>query len=82
MLASSGSETNPNALWLNSRGMWAAYTFSVFFLHFLVNCIPVLSVPMVWTLTHTIHNVVGNKESLMMCIYILILGKLYHVSLS
>lgn len=52
------SVPNPNAFWLNSRGMWAGYIFSVVFLHLLVNCIPVLSVPLVWTITHIIHNVV------------------------
>ncbi|XP_003386110.1 PREDICTED: ORM1-like protein 1 [Amphimedon queenslandica] len=57
MLAS--SETNPNAYWLNSRGMWAGYTASVIFLFILVNCIPVISIPVVWTLTHGIHNI-GN----------------------
>lgn len=56
MLAS--SVTNPNAYWLNSRGMWAGYTFSVVFLFILVNCIPVLSIPVVWTITHGIHNIV------------------------
>lgn len=48
-----------NALWLNSRGMWMGYLMSVVFLNFLLNCIPVLSVSMVWTLTNIIHNV-GN----------------------
>ena len=53
------SHPNPNAFWMNGRGMWAAYIFSVAFLHVLLNCIPIISVPIVWTLTHIIHNVVS-----------------------
>ena len=56
----SSSVPNPNALWLNSRGMWMGYLVSVVFLNFLLHCIPVLSVPLVWTLTNAIHNVVST----------------------
>lgn len=55
------SSTNPNALWLNGRGIWLGYILSVVFLHFLLQCVPIFSVAIVWTLTHLIHNLVSGR---------------------
>lgn len=51
--------TNPNASWLNTRGMWLGYLTSVAILHFILLSVPVFSTAMAWTLTHVIHNVVS-----------------------
>eukprot|EP00731_Ephydatia_muelleri_P007903 Em0004g241a len=59
MISSSLGAPNPNALWLNSRGMWLGYILMVAFLHFLLMSVPFLTTGMAWTLTHLIHNV-GN----------------------
>lgn len=50
---------NPNASWLNTRGMWLGYLTSVAILHFILMSVPFISTPMAWTLTHVIHNVVS-----------------------
>lgn len=55
-------DPNPNARWLNSRGMWAGYLTSVAILHLLLMSIPWLSTAMAWTLTHVIHNVVSLRR--------------------
>lgn len=62
-VGTASSVPNPNASWLNSRGMWMGYIVSVIFLNFLLNLVPILSVPLVWTLTHGIHNVVRTKTT-------------------
>ena len=61
-IGTASSVPNPNASWLNSRGMWTGYIVSVIFLYFLLNLVPMLSVPLVWTLTHAVHNVVRLIE--------------------
>lgn len=53
------SDPNPNALWLNSRGMWAGYLTTVVILHLFLMGMPFLSTAMAWTLTHVIHNIVS-----------------------
>ncbi|XP_042200222.1 ORM1-like protein 2 [Callorhinchus milii] len=50
------SEVNPNTRIMNSRGIWLAYLILVGFLHVVLLSIPVFSIPVVWTLTHVIHN--------------------------
>uniref|UniRef100_A0A8C8AM69 ORM1-like protein 2 n=1 Tax=Otus sunia TaxID=257818 RepID=A0A8C8AM69_9STRI len=52
------SELNPNTRVMNSRGMWLAYGISVGVLHVVLLSIPFFSIPVVWTLTNVIHNLV------------------------
>ncbi|XP_061299012.1 LOW QUALITY PROTEIN: ORM1-like protein 2 [Pezoporus flaviventris] len=52
------SEVNPNTRVINSRGIWVAYGISVGVLHVVLLSIPFFSVPVVWTLTNVIHNLV------------------------
>nr|XP_009918872.1 PREDICTED: ORM1-like protein 2 [Haliaeetus albicilla] len=52
------SEVNPNTRVMNSRGIWLAYVISVGVLHVVLLSIPFFSVPVVWTLTNVIHNLV------------------------
>ncbi|KAJ8258162.1 hypothetical protein GJAV_G00193830 [Gymnothorax javanicus] len=52
------SEVNPNTRVMNSRGIWLAYLLLVAVLHIVLLSIPFLSVPLVWTLTNVIHNLV------------------------
>lgn len=53
------SEMNPNTRVMNSRGIWLAYSISVAVLHIIFLSIPFFSVPVVWTLTNVIHNLVS-----------------------
>ncbi|XP_062893178.1 ORM1-like protein 2 isoform X1 [Mobula hypostoma] len=50
------SEVNPNTRIMNSRGIWLAYLIVVGILHVVLLSIPFFSIPVVWTLTHVIHN--------------------------
>ncbi|XP_078057368.1 ORM1-like protein 2 [Mustelus asterias] len=50
------SEVNPNTRIMNSRGIWLAYLILVGILHVVLLSIPFFSIPVVWTLTHVIHN--------------------------
>ncbi|KAK6466965.1 ORM1-like protein 2 [Huso huso] len=52
------SEVNPNTRVMNSRGIWVAYLILVAVLHVVLLSIPFFSVPLVWTLTNIIHNLV------------------------
>ncbi|XP_042652878.1 ORM1-like protein 2 [Tyto alba] len=52
------SEVNPNTRVMNSRGIWLAYGISVGVLHVVLLSIPFFSIPVVWTLTNVIHNLV------------------------
>ncbi|ROL47006.1 ORM1-like protein 2 [Anabarilius grahami] len=52
------SEVNPNTRVMNSRGIWLAYLLLTTALHVVLLSIPFLSVPVVWTLTNVIHNLV------------------------
>ncbi|XP_074836003.1 ORM1-like protein 2 isoform X1 [Carettochelys insculpta] len=52
------SEVNPNTRVMNSRGIWLAYVISVGVLHVVLLSIPFFSIPVVWTLTNVIHNLV------------------------
>ena len=56
------SDPNPNASWLNSRGMWLGYLTTVVILHLVLMSIPLLSTAMAWTLTHVIHNLVRKHH--------------------
>lgn len=57
------SEVNPNTRVMNSRGIWLAYVISVGVLHIVLLSIPFFSIPMVWTLTNVIHNLVSQGFS-------------------
>ncbi|XP_035427548.1 ORM1-like protein 2 isoform X1 [Cygnus atratus] len=52
------SELNPNTRVTSSRGSWLAYGMAVGALHVVLLSVPVLSVPVVWTLTNVLHNLV------------------------
>lgn len=53
------SEVNPNTRVMNSRGIWLAYVLLVALLHVVLLSIPFFSIPVVWTLTNVIHNLVS-----------------------
>ncbi|XP_035688757.1 ORM1-like protein 3 isoform X1 [Branchiostoma floridae] len=53
------SGVNPNAVWLNSRGIWLSYVIAVTILHLVLLSIPFLNVAQAWTLTNVVHNI-GN----------------------
>uniref|UniRef100_A0AAX7U021 ORM1-like protein 1 n=1 Tax=Astatotilapia calliptera TaxID=8154 RepID=A0AAX7U021_ASTCA len=52
------SEVNPNTRVMNSRGIWLTYALGVGVLHIVLLSIPFFSVPVVWTLTNVIHNLI------------------------
>lgn len=56
------SEVNPNTRVMNSRGMWLSYILGIGLLHVILLSIPFASVPVVWTLTNLIHNLVSGAE--------------------
>lgn len=53
------SEVNPNTRVMNSRGIWLTYLLLTVVLHIILLSIPFLTVPLVWTLTNVIHNLVS-----------------------
>lgn len=55
------SEGNPNTRVMNSRGIWLTYALGVGMLHIVLLSIPFFSVPVVWTLTNVIHNLVSPQ---------------------
>lgn len=55
------SEVNPNTRVMNSRGIWLAYLLLTTVLHIVLLSIPFFSVPVVWTLTNVIHNLVSVR---------------------
>uniref|UniRef100_A0A452GMB4 Uncharacterized protein n=1 Tax=Gopherus agassizii TaxID=38772 RepID=A0A452GMB4_9SAUR len=55
------SEVNPNTRVMNSRGMWLTYALGVGMLHIVLLSIPFFSVPVAWTLTNVIHNLVSTE---------------------
>jgi len=52
------SDPNPNSTFFNSRGMWVTYVLIIFIVHYMLLCLPFLSVAAAWTLTNVIHNAV------------------------
>lgn len=58
------SEVNPNTRVMNSRGMWLSYILGIGLLHVILLSIPFASVPVVWTLTNLIHNLVYSNQLL------------------
>lgn len=69
------SEVNPNTRVMNSRGMWLTYALGVGMLHIVLLSIPFFSVPVAWTLTNVIHNLVStlscNKAGEVVLMYLL-----------
>ena len=57
------SEVNPNTRVMSSRGMWLSYLLCIGLLHVILLSIPIVSVPVVWTLTNLIHNLVSPPPS-------------------
>lgn len=57
------SEVNPNTRVMNSRGIWLTYALGVGILHIVLLSIPFFSVPVVWTLTNVIHNLVSSAPA-------------------
>lgn len=51
-------EVNPNTRVMNSRGLWLTYALGVGLLHIVFLSIPFCSVPVAWTVTNIIHNLV------------------------
>lgn len=56
------SEVNPNTRVMNSRGIWLTYALGVGLLHIVLLSIPFFSVPVAWTLTNVIHNLVRTPH--------------------
>lgn len=56
------SEVNPNTRVMNSRGIWLSYVLGIGLLHVVLLSIPFFSVPVVWTLTNIIHNMVSRPR--------------------
>lgn len=56
------SEVNPNTRVMNSRGIWLSYILGIGLLHVVLLSIPFFSVPVVWTLTNIIHNMVRHPQ--------------------
>ncbi|KAL6119522.1 ormdl2 [Pungitius sinensis] len=52
------SEVNPNTRVMNSRGIWLTYLLLTVVLHIVLLSIPFFTVPLIWTLTNVIHNLV------------------------
>lgn len=62
MIAGGHGDPNPNTSWLDSRGFWLAYGLGVLNFHLVLLAIPFVSIPMAWTVTNTLHNlVISNK---------------------
>lgn len=59
------SEVNPNTRVMNSRGIWLSYVLGIGLLHVVLLSIPFFSVPVVWTLTNIIHNMVRELRGLL-----------------
>lgn len=57
------SEVNPNTRVMNSRGIWLTYLLLTVVLHIILLSIPFFTVPLVWTLTNVIHNLVSYGRS-------------------
>lgn len=57
------SEVNPNTRVMNSRGIWLTYLLLTVVLHIILLSIPFFTVPLVWTLTNVIHNLVSYSSS-------------------
>lgn len=58
------SEVNPNTRVMNSRGIWLTYLLLTVVLHIVLLSIPFITVPLVWTLTNVIHNLVSYDHPL------------------
>ncbi|RZF37441.1 hypothetical protein LSTR_LSTR013450 [Laodelphax striatellus] len=57
MLAGGHGDPNPNTTWLQSRGLWVTYAIFMLTLHLILLSVPIFSIPVAWTLTNLIHNI-------------------------
>ncbi|XP_065339787.1 ORM1-like protein 3 [Cloeon dipterum] len=56
MLVGGHGYSNPNASWLDNRGLWLSYGISFLVLHLSLLSIPFISTSTAWTLTNLIHS--------------------------
>ncbi|XP_014252871.1 ORM1-like protein [Cimex lectularius] len=56
MLVGGHGNVNPNSNYMKSRGLWLSYLIGILILHLILLSVPMLSIPMAWTLTNLIHN--------------------------
>ncbi|XP_061515573.1 ORM1-like protein [Anopheles gambiae] len=56
MLAGGNGDPNPNASWLDSRGLWLAYVLGITIFHIVLLAIPFVQIPYAWTITNIAHN--------------------------
>ncbi|KFB38616.1 AGAP010566-PA-like protein [Anopheles sinensis] len=56
MLAGGHGDPNPNASWLDSRGLWLAYVLGMVSFHIILLAIPFVQIPYAWTITNVSHN--------------------------
>lgn len=49
---------NPDVSYWDSRGVWTVYLLFFVIFHVMLVSLPILSVPMAWTLTNIVHNLV------------------------
>ena len=60
MLVGGHGDANPNTNWLQSRGLWVSYCLGILALHIILLSVPFLSIPVAWTLTNILHNLVSS----------------------
>ena len=60
MLAGGNGDPNPNASWLDSRGLWLAYVLGITIFHIVLLAIPFVQIPYAWTITNIAHNLVSE----------------------
>lgn len=58
MLVGGHGDCNPNTTWLKSRGLWLSYTIGMLVLHLIILSVPLLTIPIAWTITNLIHNLI------------------------
>ncbi|EAL40351.3 AGAP010566-PA [Anopheles gambiae str. PEST] len=56
MIAGGNGDPNPNASWLDSRGLWLAYVLGITIFHIVLLAIPFVQIPYAWTITNIAHN--------------------------
>uniref|UniRef100_A0A182P8H6 ORM1-like protein 3 n=1 Tax=Anopheles epiroticus TaxID=199890 RepID=A0A182P8H6_9DIPT len=56
MIAGGNGDPNPNASWLDSRGLWLAYVLGLAIFHIVLLAIPFVQIPYAWTITNITHN--------------------------
>lgn len=59
MIAGGHGDPNPNTSWLDSRGFWLSYGLGILCFHLVLLSVPFINIPMAWTITNTLHNLVS-----------------------